>query len=149
MPVDFSCLYSQFNSWKSNTIVWVYIRSQFSYSLWVVVIVHIFDCFTGNVIVVVLINLRLVAVRIRLLVVNVADHVVVVSVVHLYIIWVFIISKEKLNLWKQHGLLHLSTNDIQRLCLMQQTMVFLMITIESEDDLESWPWWFQCSHNFW
>ena len=43
----------------------------------------------GNVIVVVLINLRLVAVRIRLLVVNVADHVVVVSVVHLYIIWVF------------------------------------------------------------
>ena len=144
MPADLSCSYRKFNSWKSNTIVWVYIRSQFFYS--VGIIVHIW-LFAVNVIVVVVINLRLVAVRIRLLVVNVADHVVVVSVVHLYIIWVFIISKEKLNLWKQHGLLHLSTDNIQRLCLMQQTMVFLVIT--SEDDLKSRPWWFWCSDNFW
>ena len=48
----------------------------------------VFDClqFNNVVVVVVIVNLRLVAVRIGLLVVNVADHVVVVSVVNLQII---------------------------------------------------------------
>ena len=48
---------------------------------------------------VVIIDLRLVAVGIRLLVVYVADHVVVVSVVHLLIIiFCIFFSKEKFNL---------------------------------------------------
>ena len=53
------------------------------------------------------------AVGIRLLVVNVADHVVVVGVVHLDVIGLYI-SREKFNLLKQHGLLHLSTNNISK-----------------------------------